>query len=282
MTPLRRFFVLAAVVFASMPSRAADEDPVLSRAAYAAILKADELANLKVGVRVFTDGSAMLWGSASPADAAKAEAVLRKVPGITSVLNTCAPLAGPATAKPAEAPVLIPPPGIAEDRPTTIERKPNGPTARLLDPRPVDGPIDYAAINRVRRDAYDASPTTLAHEGQYTLNGVGRTFERTAEHRLPMFNRFVLKIFAAGAKMIILNGIIDQHMQRIPFFLDALDSRADRVAVSEIVLDDDSFAARINDFLGGFIRALLIFMISHRDLRAFRTKSDGGSPTDTR
>lgn len=172
MTPLRRFFVLAAVVFASMPSRAADEDPVLSRAAYAAILKADELANLKVGVRVFTDGSAMLWGSASPADAAKAEAVLRKVPGITSVLNTCAPLSGPATAKPAEAPVLIPPPGIAEDRPTTIERKPNGPTARLLDPRPVDGPIDYAAINRVRRGDPRFSRLTLdLRDGRVVIGG---------------------------------------------------------------------------------------------------------------
>lgn len=172
MTPLRRFFVLAAVVFASMPSRAADEDPVLSRAAYAAILKADELANLKVGVRVFTDGSAMLWGSASPADAAKAEAVLRKVPGITSVLNTCAPLSGPATAKPAEAPVLIPPPGIAEDRPTTIERKPDGPTARLLDPRPVDGPIDYAAINRVRRGDPRFSRLTLdLRDGRVVIGG---------------------------------------------------------------------------------------------------------------
>jgi hypothetical protein len=151
MIPLRRLVAIAAGLLAATSMHAADEDPVLSRAAYAAILKADELAKLKIGVRVFTDGSAMLWGSASPADAAKAEAVLKKVPGITSVLNTCEPAAARAKEKPAEGPVLIPPPGKPDDRPTTIEKKPDEPTVRLLDPRPVDGPIDYAAIDRVRR-----------------------------------------------------------------------------------------------------------------------------------
>lgn len=172
MTPLRRFFVLAAAVVASTSAPAADEDPALSRAAYAALLKADELANLKIGVRVFTDGSAMLWGSASPADAAKAEAVLKKVPGIMSVLNTCEPLAGPATTKPAGGPVLIPPPGIPEDRPATIERKAEGPTARLLDPRPVDGPIDYAAINHVRRGDPRFSRLTFdLRDGRVVIGG---------------------------------------------------------------------------------------------------------------
>jgi hypothetical protein len=172
MTTLRRILALAAVVFASTRSTAADEDPVLSRAAYAAILKADELANLKIGVKAFTDGSAMLWGSASPADAAKAEGVLKKVPGIKSVLNTCEPLAGPATATPAEGPVLIPPPGIAVDRPTTIERKADGPAARLLDPRPEDGPIDYAAVERVRRGDPRFSRLTFdLRDGRVVIGG---------------------------------------------------------------------------------------------------------------
>jgi hypothetical protein len=172
MIPLRQLVAIAAGLSAATSINAADEDPVLSRAAYAAILKADELANLKIGVRVFTDGSAMLWGSASPADTAKAEAVLKKVPGITSVLNTCEPAAAPAKEKPAEGPVLIPPPGTPDDRPTTIEKKPDEPIVRLLDPRPVDGPIDYAAIERIRRsDPRFARLTFDLRDGRVAIGG---------------------------------------------------------------------------------------------------------------
>jgi len=172
MTPLRRLVATAAVLFASTPTFAAGEDPALTRAAYAAILKADELANLKIGVRAFTDGSAMLWGSARPEDAAKVEAVLKKVPGITSVLNTCEPLEGSAKTKPAGGPALIPPPGLPDDRPTTIERKADEPAARLLDPRPVDGPIDYAAVDRIRRgDPRFARLTFDLRDGRVVIGG---------------------------------------------------------------------------------------------------------------
>lgn len=171
MIPLCRLVALAASLFATS-LHAADEDPVLSRAAYAALLKSDELANIKIGVRVFTDGSAMLWGSARPEDAAKAEAVLKKVPGITSVLNTCEPLAAPAKEKPADGPALIPPPGKPDDRPTTIEKKADEPTVRLLDPRPVDGPIDYAAIERVRRGDRRYSRLTFdLRDGRVVIGG---------------------------------------------------------------------------------------------------------------
>jgi len=172
MTPLRRLTTFAAVSLASTFAFAADEDPVLSRAAYAALLKADELANVKIGVHVLTDGSAMLWGSASPADAAKAEAVLKKVPGITSVLNTCEPIGASGKEKPAESPVLIPPPGKPDDRPTTIEKKADEPTARLLDPQPVDGPINYAAIDRVRRSDRRYSRLTFdLRDGRVVIAG---------------------------------------------------------------------------------------------------------------
>jgi hypothetical protein len=172
MIPVRRLVAIAVVLSAATSMRAADEDPVLSRAAYAAILKADELANVKIGVRVFTDGSAMLWGSASPAEAAKAEAVLKKVPGIKSVLNTCEPIAVPAKEKPADGPALIPPPGKPDDRPTTIEKKPEEPAVRLLDPRPVDGPIDYAVIDRVRRSDRRYSRLTFdLRDGRVVIGG---------------------------------------------------------------------------------------------------------------
>ena len=172
MTPLHRLIAFAAVLLASTSTFAADEDPALSRAAYAAILKADELANLKIGVKVFTDGSAMLWGSASPADAVKAEAVLKKVPGITSVLNTCEPTAGRAPTGPAAGPVLIPPPGTPDDRPTNTERKADEPIARLLDPRPVDRPIDYAAVERVRRGDPRFSRLTFdLRDGRVVIGG---------------------------------------------------------------------------------------------------------------
>jgi hypothetical protein len=172
MIPLRQLATTAVVLFAAMSATAAEEDPVLSRAAYAALLKADELADLKIGVRAFTDGSAMLWGSARPEDAAKAEAVLKKVPGITSVLNTCGPTAAPTKAKPAEGPVLIPTPGAPEDRPTTAEKKAGEPTARLLDPRPIDGPIDYATIDRVRRsDPRYARLTFDLRDGRVVIAG---------------------------------------------------------------------------------------------------------------
>lgn len=141
---MSRHLVLFAALFISGSVVAADEDPALTRTAYAALLKADDLANLKIGVRVFADGSAILWGAARPDEAAKAEAVLKKVPGITSVLNTC----DPTGAKPADAKAPTLPP-VA--RPTTAEKRADEPAARLLDPLPAAGPVDYAAIERVRR-----------------------------------------------------------------------------------------------------------------------------------
>src|SRR5262249_25276969 len=120
----------------------------------------------------------MLWGSAKPEDAAKAEEVLKKVPGITSVMNTCDPTAvnkGPAKAespKPADGPVLIPTPGISEDRPTTAEKRVGEPTARLLDPLPVPGTVDYAAIDRVRRaDPRFARLTFDLRDGRVVIAG---------------------------------------------------------------------------------------------------------------
>jgi hypothetical protein len=149
-------FVVAAL-FIATPAFASDEDAALSRAAYAALLKAHGLADLPIGVRVFKDGSAVLWGSAHPEDAARAEAVLKRVPGITSVLNTCDPTSAKADEGKAlppslpELPVISPPPGSAVSRPAAPERRADEPAAKLLDPLPAAGPVDYPGIERVRR-----------------------------------------------------------------------------------------------------------------------------------
>jgi hypothetical protein len=155
MSPLRRLalsavLVAAGPVAAQVAAPAGDEDAALSRAAYAALIRADELAGANVGVKVFKDGTAVLWGSARPADAAKAEAVLKKVAGITSVVNTCDPTAGPGEAK-VSPPKLPDPPGAAVSRPTATEKRIDGPAAVLLDPVAATGPVDYGAVERVRR-----------------------------------------------------------------------------------------------------------------------------------
>jgi hypothetical protein len=177
MTPLRRLVLTAVLlaarpVAAQMPAPAGEEDAALSRAAYAALLKADEPANASIGVRVFKDGTAVLWGSARPADAARAEAVLKKVVGITSVVNTCDPSAG----KPADGKVTPPkpadPPGSAVSRPATTEKPADGPAAILLDPVAATGPVDYAGIERVRRsDPRFARLTFDLRDGRVVIAG---------------------------------------------------------------------------------------------------------------
>ena len=171
----RRLIVVA--LLTATPAFASDEDPALSRAAYAALLRADGLSDVNIGVRVFKDGSAVLWGSARPEDAEKAEAVLKKVPGISSVLNTCDPTPGTNEAKVVspklpELPVIAPPPGPTIARPTTTEKQADEPAARLLDPLPAPGPIDYAAIEQVKRsDRRFARLTFDLRDGRVVIGG---------------------------------------------------------------------------------------------------------------
>jgi hypothetical protein len=199
MTPLRRLVATTGIALAiTIPAAAqappADEDAALNRAAYAALLKADDLADLNIGVRVFKDGTALLWGSARPADAARAEGVLRSVPGIARVVNTCDPVPAtdpvvekaraafptPAPAKPdapklPELPVIVPPPaapGAPVSRPTTAEKRAEEPAAVLLDPVAAGGPVDYAGIDRVRRsDPRFARLTFDLRDGRVVIAG---------------------------------------------------------------------------------------------------------------
>ncbi|HEX3150619.1 MAG TPA: BON domain-containing protein [Gemmataceae bacterium] len=169
MLNIRQLVLTAAVVLAgAIPAFAdAPEDPILNRAAYSALLRNDELSDLNIGVRVLQGGKAILWGNANKEDAAKAETVLKRLPGITSVVNTCDPVrvADPLVERVGAAFKLgsvepsSPITQTAATTPVSRQRvtvqKPDEdrlePFARLLDPQPLPKPLDYAGIQRVRQ-----------------------------------------------------------------------------------------------------------------------------------
>ena len=215
MTTIRRLFFAASVAAALCPSiRAGEsvptgvEDPILNRVAYSALQHDTSLAELNIGVRVLKGGTAVLWGTANKSEAAKAEALLKTLPGITSVVNTCDAAGAPdplvarveAEVKRIVLPSDLPdkpkvevaktdPPAIAAplspsapvSRHTTMVEKPRGdeanrrgPTTRLGDPVAVTNgtPVDYAAIERARRaDARFARLTFDLRDGRVVIGG---------------------------------------------------------------------------------------------------------------
>jgi hypothetical protein len=186
MSPVRRLAIAVLVLSASVPALAQDAD-ALTRAAQSALQRTDGLADRKIEVRVLTDGTAILSGSARPADAAKAEEVLKGVPGVARVVNTCDPIDEPdlptppdrrSTPKPPQpVPVLPPVPPPAASAPVSRsapERRADEPFARLLDPVAVSGPVDYAAIERVRQsDRRFARLTFDLRDGRVVIRGPG-------------------------------------------------------------------------------------------------------------
>jgi BON domain len=195
--------------FAAEPAPPATaEDPQLNRAAYSALQGDEELADLNIGARVLRDGTAVLWGTATPAEVAKAEALLKTLKGVTKVVNTCdaagvpdplvarvearvrtAPTAEPVKPTPpqteavkADPPAPAAPPqaaGAPVSRHTTTVEKPQlvraqgqEPAARLLDPAAVRAPVDYAAVDRVRRsDPKFARLTFDLRDGRVVIGG---------------------------------------------------------------------------------------------------------------
>lgn len=214
MTRIRRL-LLAATLGIAGPALGADpvppaaEDRQLNRSAYSALQGDAELADLNIGVRVLKDGTAVLWGTATPAEAARAEALIKTLKGITKVKNTCdlvgavdplvarveagvraAPPTEPARPKPpapevvkaADPPPAAAPPlpaGSAVSRHTTTVEKPQvarsqgpEPAARLLDPAAAVPAVDYAAVERVRRaDARFAQLTFDLRDGRVVIGG---------------------------------------------------------------------------------------------------------------
>jgi len=221
MAPLTRFLLTASLVVSVTPIMASDpqalatgpEDPLLNRQAYSALQRSPDLADLNIGVRVLRGGTAVLWGTATKAEAAKAEAVLKALPGITAVTNTCdsAGASDPLVArveaaakapvppveptkpeptqtevvkseppKPAVEPPPVPaPPGAAVSRHTTTVEKPRvalspspEPATRLLDPIAASPPVDYAAVERIRRsDPRYAHLTFDLRDGRVVIGG---------------------------------------------------------------------------------------------------------------
>ena len=170
---IQRLILSAAIALAvAIPAHAdaTSEDPVLNRAAYSALLRNEELSDLNIGVRVLEGGTAILWGNATPADSAKAEAVLKRLPGIKRVVNTCDPVhvADPliervgaafksGTTEKASSDETIT--QVAATIPVkrlrmTVEKPDEAklePFARLGDPTPLPKPLDYDGIQRVRK-----------------------------------------------------------------------------------------------------------------------------------
>jgi hypothetical protein len=209
MTRIKRFLIAAALgTFAPplaadpVPTAATAEDPELNRAAYSALQRDEELADLNIGVRVLRDGTAVLWGTATSAEAAKAEALLKTLKGITKVVNTCDPAGAPdplvarveagvraaPTAEPAKPAPAKPevakadpslPAGAPVSRQTTTVGKPRvarspspEPAAKLLDLAAASPQVDYAAVERVRRgDAKFARLTFDLRDGRVVIGG---------------------------------------------------------------------------------------------------------------
>src|SRR5688572_6860746 len=89
MTLLRRLFLTAGLTLGAIAPAAAGDDPKLSRTAYSALQADPDLADRNIGVRVMEGGTAVLWGTATRAEVAKAEALLKALPGIMKVTSTC-------------------------------------------------------------------------------------------------------------------------------------------------------------------------------------------------
>jgi hypothetical protein len=184
MSHLRQLVLATSIALAVSVAASAEEDAALSRAASSALHNVEGLADSNIGVRVLPGGAAVLWGSVRPADAAKAEEVLKGVPGITQVVNTCDPISEPETPSPGKRPRLGPapagpalpvvpaPPVSAPVSRATAERRADEPVARLLDPVAVPGPADYAGIERVRRsDPRFARLTFDLLDGRVVIGG---------------------------------------------------------------------------------------------------------------
>jgi hypothetical protein len=183
------------------------EDAKLSRAAYSALQGEETLADLNIGVRVLAGGTAVLWGTAAPADVARAEALLKTLPGITKIVSTCDTVGAadplvvrveaqvrkeeksepakprplkPEPVKPEAPSVLTPATAVAKH--TTKVEKPRvalsiarEPAARLLDPLAVASPVDYAAVEKVRQsDSRFARLTFDLRDGRVVIGGVSQ------------------------------------------------------------------------------------------------------------
>jgi BON domain len=176
-----RPFVCGSLFFLFATPVVAEDDTALTRAAFSALFRDVELSDLNLGVHVQKDGTAILWGHAHTSDVARAEAVLKKLPGIVRVQNTCDPVsaADPLIARVAAA--FLDQPGPTRPTPVQVARhtvlKPPidedvEPVARLRDPEAPAGPMDYAGIVKIRTgDSRYARITFDLRDGRVVVTG---------------------------------------------------------------------------------------------------------------
>ena len=169
---LRRAALLGGFWFSSQLLANDAIDAKLGRMAYAALQADEELADLNLGVKALQGGTVILWGPSPSAELTKkAEALLKKIPGVVTVKIECNrdalvdPLVKKVEAEvhgspPPESKPSVPvPPATPAPQPvvrqvTTVE-KPNletparPPSSILLEPTPVRS--NAATYERLRR-----------------------------------------------------------------------------------------------------------------------------------
>jgi hypothetical protein len=190
----RRTAIAGALILGSATSLQATEtlDAKLGRMAYAALQADEDLAELNLGVRALQGGTIVLWGPSPSAELTKkAEAILKKLPGVVTVKIECDrdaiidPLvqkveadvrkAPPEEAK-SQSPVPITPPpvpAVVTRQVTTVE-KPNAngrtkpPATTLLEP----SETSTEAIERIRNsDQRFAKLIVEERQGRIVISG---------------------------------------------------------------------------------------------------------------
>jgi hypothetical protein len=175
-----RSFALGGLFLLLAAPAVAQDDAALTRTAVSALFRDDELSDVNLGVRVQKDGTAILWGHAHTSEVARAEAVLKGLPGIVRVRNTCDPVpaADPLIARVAAAfrdqPGPSRPTAAAVTRHTVMKPpiEDLDPVARLRDPEAPAGPMDYAGIVKIRTgDPRYARITFDLRDGRVVVTG---------------------------------------------------------------------------------------------------------------
>lgn len=192
MAPRIRWWRLATLtggfLLATTPAPATETlDAPLGRMAYAALQADEELADLNLGVKALQGGTVILWGpSPSPILTKKAEALLKKLPGVVHVRVECDrdAVIDPLVQR-VEAEVKGTPPRVVERPPTvppvtparqvTTVEKPRAdappPAATLLEPLPVEE-SESIAIERIRKsDSRFAKLVVEVRDGRVVISG---------------------------------------------------------------------------------------------------------------
>ncbi len=194
LSALRRTVLSGALLYGSTNALQATEmlDAKLGRMAYAALQADEELAELNLGVKALQGGTIVLWGPSPSAEMTKkAEAILKKLPGVVAVKVECDrdaiidPLVQKVEADVRKAPPdevksplpkAAPAPATATRHVTTVEkprtdRSTKPPATTLLEPTTISE-TQTEAIERIRKsDKRFAKLIVEEREGRIVISG---------------------------------------------------------------------------------------------------------------